>query len=377
MRILMLNYEYPPLGGGAANANYYMLKEFAKKKDLKVDLITSSASNKFEIEDFAPNIHIYKLDVGKKDIHFWTQKEIMKWLYKAHSLSRKLAKKNKYDYCHCWFGFPSGLVGMMLDIPYLVALRGSDVPGFNNRFGIQYIFLKPLIRRIWKKAGKITANSEDLKNLALKAMDIPIHVIPNGVDIDEFKPVKKYYQKKLVSTGRLIPRKGYKYLIHAISIMGDFTLTLVGEGNQQDKLKRMADRPTRRVHFTGSIPHSKIAKQYQKADVFVMPSLNEGLSNSMLEAMACGLPVIVTGTGGAKKLVRGNGIIIEKESSDSIIDALDALDAEKVERMGKKSRKIAEKMSWRAVSKQYLRLYRAYSKQNKAQALALRKRRIE
>ena len=48
MRILMLNYEFPPLGGGAANANYYMLKEFAKVKDLEVDLITSSANNKFE-----------------------------------------------------------------------------------------------------------------------------------------------------------------------------------------------------------------------------------------------------------------------------------------------------------------------------------------
>ena len=102
----------PPLGGGAANANYYMLKEFAKEKDLQVDLITSSANNKFEIEDFAPNVRIYRLNVSKKDIHFWTQKEIMKWLCKAYSLSRNLSKKNTYNYCRCWFGFPSGLVGM-------------------------------------------------------------------------------------------------------------------------------------------------------------------------------------------------------------------------------------------------------------------------
>ena len=362
----MLNYEYPPLGGGAANANYYMLKEFAKVRGLKIDLITSSPGNKFEIEDFAPNIRIYKLDVGKKDIHFWTQEEIMKWLIKAYSLSKKLSKKNKYDYCHCWFGFPSGLVGMMLDIPYLVALRGSDVPGFNKRFGFQYIFLKPLIKRIWKKADKITANSEDLKKLALRTMDIEIGVIPSGVDIDEFRPVKKTFAKKLVSTGRLIPRKGYKYLIRALSKVKGFELTLIGGGNHETELMKMAYSMNVSVSFPGCIDHSKIAKAYQKADIFIMPSLNEGLSNSMLEAMACALPVIVTDTGGASKLVKGNGIIIEKESVDSIVDALNSLDAKKVKKMGAKSRSIAEKMSWGAVSKQYLKLYRGCSKQGKA-----------
>jgi len=362
----MLNYEFPPLGGGAANANYYMLKEFAKKKDLKVDLITSSANNKFEIEDFASNIRIYKLNVSKKDIHFWTQKEIMRWLIKAYSLSKKLAKKNKYDYCHCWFGFPSGLVAMMLDIPYLVALRGSDVPGFNRRFGVQYIFLKPLIKRIWKKADKIIANSEDLKKLALSTMDIEIGVIPNGIDTGEFKPVKKIFAKKLVSTGRLIPRKGYKYLISALLKVKGFELTLIGGGNHETELMKMASGMDVCVSFPGCIDHSKIAKAYQKADVFIMPSLNEGLSNSMLEAMACGLPVIVTDTGGASKLVDGNGIIIEKESVDSIVDALNALDSKTVAGMGARSRKIAEGMSWGAVSKQYLKLYRGCSQVSNA-----------
>lgn len=65
-RILMLNYEFPPLGGGAANANYYLLKEFSKIKDLKIDLVTCSANNKFEIEDFSKNINVHKLAIKKK-----------------------------------------------------------------------------------------------------------------------------------------------------------------------------------------------------------------------------------------------------------------------------------------------------------------------
>ena len=240
----------------------------------------------FEVEEFSDNIRIYKLDVGKKDVHFWRQGEIMKWLIKAYSLSRKLKKDNSYDYCHCWFGFPCGLVGMMLGIPYLVALRGSDVPGFNKRFGFQYVFLKPLIRMIWRRADKIVANSEDLRDLALLTLDVPIDVIPSGVDVDEFKPVLKVFSKRLVSTGRLIPRKGYEYLISALSKVDGFKLALVGEGNQEDELKRMALGVN--VDFVGCVEHCRIASEYQKADVFIMPSLNEGLSNSMPELWSFG-----------------------------------------------------------------------------------------
>ncbi len=357
MRVLMLNYEFPPLGGGAANANYYMLKEFAGNKDLQVDLVTSSANNRFEVEEFSSNICIYKLDVGKKDVHFRRQGEIMRWLYKAYSLSKKLARRNRYDYCHCWFGFPCGLVGMMSGIPYLVALRGSDVPGFNKRFGVQYVFLKPLIKRIWRKADRIVANSWDLRDLALLTMDVGIDVIANGVDVDEFKPVKRKFSKRLVSTGRLIPRKGYEYLIRALSRVGGFELALIGEGDQMDELKEMASGMDVSVSFRGYVEHSKIADEYRKADVFIMPSLSEGHSNSMLEAMACGLPVIVTDTGGVSRLVDGNGIIIEKESVGSIVDALCALDCSNVEKMGKRSREIAEKTSWGAVVDKYLKLY--------------------
>ena len=87
-----------------------MLKEFAKVKDLKVDLITSSANNKFE--EFCSNVRIYKPGAGKKDVHSRGQGEILRWLYKAYSLSRKMASEKKYDCCHSWFGFPPGLAGM-------------------------------------------------------------------------------------------------------------------------------------------------------------------------------------------------------------------------------------------------------------------------
>ena len=66
MKILMLNYEFPPLGGGASNATKYLLKEFSSKPNIKVDLVTSSAINKMDVEKFSDNINIYKLPINKK-----------------------------------------------------------------------------------------------------------------------------------------------------------------------------------------------------------------------------------------------------------------------------------------------------------------------
>jgi hypothetical protein len=63
-RILILNYEFPPLGGGAGNATYYLLKEFAKDPDLKIDLVTSSI-DAFRVEKFSDNITVHLLDIGK------------------------------------------------------------------------------------------------------------------------------------------------------------------------------------------------------------------------------------------------------------------------------------------------------------------------
>ncbi|CAG0950979.1 hypothetical protein METP2_00205 [Methanosarcinales archaeon] len=91
MRILMLNYEYPPLGGGGSNACKYILKEFAKK-NLEVDLVTSSSVNTFETEKMGSTISIYKLPVNKKDIHYWTQREIITYSLKAHSFIKNITK---------------------------------------------------------------------------------------------------------------------------------------------------------------------------------------------------------------------------------------------------------------------------------------------
>lgn len=369
MRILMLNYEYPPLGGGGSNACKYILNEFAKN-NIEVDLVTSSPSNTFETENIGNTINIYKLPINKKDIHYWTQREIISYSWKAKKLIDKLMKEKEYDVCHAFFGIPCGAIAYLfrLKIPYVVSLRGSDVPGFNKRFGLQYVFLTPIIKQVWKQAGAVVANSEGLKELALKSSpDQEISVIYNGIDISEFSPDlnedNNNGEMRVVCVSRLIERKGIRFLIEAIEKLKDrdVKLILVGEGNQEEELKKLAvdSRISDWVEFKGYMDHDSIADLYRTSDVFVLPSLNEGMSNALLEAMASGLPVIVTDTGGTAELVGGNGFIIEKGSADSIVNALENFmgDRDSMLQMGKRSREIVLGLSWANVALRYYEIY--------------------
>lgn len=358
----MLNFEFPPVGGGAANANYYLLREFKKKKDLQIDLITCSGNNKFEIEQFSKNIRIYRLNVKKKNVHFWRMSEIIRWLYKAYSFAKKIVKKTNYDLCHCWFGWPSGCIGYTLGIPYIVALRGSGVPGYNPRlrFLDKFIFT-PLSKKVWDRAKIVTTNSEGLKNLALKTFERRIEVIYNGVDTSEFKPdysIKK--ELRLICVSRLIKRKGIEYLINALKGLENVSLTIIGKGNLEDRLKKLVKKLKVNIKFLGNVPHEKIMKYYKNSDVFVLPSLNEGMSNTVLEAAASGLALIVTDTGGTKELVKENGIIIKKKSIESIKKAIIKIQKNKklLLDMAKQSRAIAKKMTWENTAKNYIEVYK-------------------
>jgi len=368
MRILMLNYEFPPLGGGAANANFYLLKEFAKEKDLKIDLITSSI-DKFKEEKFSQNIIIYRLNIGKKNqnLHFQTNKDLLVYSLKSYFFAKKLLKKNDYNLVHAWFGIPCGFIAMLLGEPYIVALRGSDVPFYNSRFkNLDKYFFQYLSRLIWEKAKIVVANSQGLKELAQKtAPNQKIQLIYNGVDTNEFKPPKTKKKSKdlrILCVARLIKRKGIDYLLKALGRLKDknFILTIIGDGNEKENLVNLTKKLkiNSKVRFLGPIPHSEIIKYYQQNDLFVLPSLNEGMSNTILEAMACGLPIIATDVGGSEELVKENGFIIKPKSRKELVKAIQRYidDRSLLEKQGQESRKRAEKMSWKNVAKKYSKI---------------------
>ncbi len=387
MRILFFNYEYPPLGGGAGNATFYLLREFSKITDLEVDLVTSSADNQYHLENIGERIKIHKLPIGKnkKNLHYQSLRDILFYTWKAFWFSRCLIKKNKYDLSHSFFTVPCGFLSLIFkfrfQIPYIVSLRGADVPGYSERFLLFYKFFTPLIKIIWKNSSEVVANSQGLKELALKSNSYQkIEVIFNGVDTTQFTPNSrslasdskaKLLTKRFIITpgaSRLTARKGLKYLIQAVAMLLPkypfIKLKIIGEGSDKKNLERLVKNlgVEKKVEFLGRIPREKTAPYYQEADIFVLPSLNEGMSNAMLEALSCGLPIITTETGGTQELIQEkiNGFIVKKKNSKDLSEKIERLiiDQTLCDKMAQESRKIALKFSWQNVAQKYFDIYK-------------------
>ena len=382
-KILFFNYEYPPLGGGAANATKYILKEFARKNDLKVDLITSAISYKYTQEQLGKNIIIHRLPIGKKSdaLNYQTKGELIKYFWKSYWFSRKLLKKNKYDLSHSFFAVPCGVVSFLLKkqykIPYIVSLRGSDVPGYSERFQNLYKVITPIIRLVWRNAEAVVTNSKGLTELARKSSpEQKFLEIVNGVDVEFYKSgrrtvVDRRKEFRILLASRLTRRKGFKYAIEAFAKLvkkyPQITMRIAGgDGNATKELKEQVQKLKLedKIEFTGLYSKDESAEIYNWADVFVMPSLNEGMSNNLLEALASGLPVLMTSTGGAEELVQDeqNGYLIKMKDIDSIVEKLEILikNPQKCDEFGQASRKIAEDMSWSKVAEQYTKLYEKY-----------------
>ncbi|MDO8241146.1 MAG: glycosyltransferase family 4 protein [Candidatus Moranbacteria bacterium] len=383
MKVLFFNYEYPPLGGGAANATAYILGEFAKIPDLEVDLVTSSIDEKYHLDNISEKIRVHRLPIGKNssNLHFQSQKDLLVYSWKAYQFSKELIKANKYDLTHSFFSIPCGFLSMLLKrkygLPYIVSLRGSDVPGYSERFGLAYYVFTPIIKYVWKKSDAVISNSIGLKELALKAKpDQEVGVIFNGIDIENFKPdaSKKPADRFIITPGasRVTKRKGLDFLIKAVAQLlpkyPQIFLKVMGDGDEKENLTAMVAEMglEKNIQLIGRVPREETTPYYQEASLFVLPSFNEGMSNAMLEALASGLPIVATDTGGTKELVTEgqNGLVIEMGDADDMAEKIEKVisNPELCAKMGQESRKVAETMSWGSVARQYFELYQKVSK---------------
>lgn len=385
MRVLFFNYEYPPLGGGAGNASFYLLREYAARPELEVDFVTASVDDRYHRETLGEGrIRIHRLPIGKDQKHMTHQSslDLVRYTWAAGRFAEGLAREHRYDCVHAFFTVPCGYLAYRLKrrhgLPYIVSLRGADVPGYSDRFTALYAVLRPLIRRIWRQAAAVISNSQGLRTLALRsAPSQEIGVIRNGVDTAEFSPGESELRDAgrftVLAASRLNRRKGFRYALDGFAAFwkkfpAARLLIAGGDGGAEAELKEQAAALSlgQAVSFVGHIPHANLPRYYRAADVFLFPSLNEGMSNNLLEALASGLPVVMTPTGGAEELIRDgeNGYLVRFRDAAHIADKLAALaaDPERRRRMGETSRRLAETLDWRLVADAYLEAYRSAAK---------------
>ncbi|HME26555.1 MAG TPA: glycosyltransferase family 4 protein [Acetobacteraceae bacterium] len=285
-------------------------------------------------------------------------------------LRHLLASGQRIDVIDAHYLYPDGVaavwLGRALGLPTVVTARGTDV-----NLIPQYALPRALIRRAIAGAAALIAVSAALKSelVALGAPDEKVTVLRNGVDVALFRPMDRSSARAalgltrptLVSVGHLIERKGHHRIIEAMTRLPEFALLIVGEGPQRDSLATLINRLglADRVRLLGARPHAELPSLYGAADILVLASSREGWANVLLEAMACGTPVVASNIWGNPEVVRdaAAGLIADENTPAGIVAAVRRLFAHLPERAA--TRAYAEQFSWDATTDGQLALFRS------------------
>lgn len=259
----------------------------------------------------------------------------------ALPIARRLHAQRPFDVIDAQFFWPDGPVAKAiaceLGLPFSVKARGADIHYWSGVAGCG-----DKIRATIDAATGILAVSEAMANdlVALGADAAKIKVHRTGINRALFhvsdQPCDKLRHTLnipadgplLVSVGALIPRKGQAFAIEALANIPGAQLALIGDGEDRGMLEARAKETgvANRVHFMGSLPHAEIARIVQAAHAAVLPSSSEGLANAWIEALACGTPLVITDSGGAREVLRdaGAGRIVARDA-DAIAEAVNAI----------------------------------------------------
>lgn len=283
--------------------------------------------------------------------------------------------KSHFDCVHAHWIIPQGIVQSFVGMPYIVTGHGGDVTSLNK--GI----IKKLKLRCLMKADKITVVSNALK----KEVEALCHrndvkIISMGCDTTRFDKkyrVENYFHQGekpvVLFVGRLAEKKGVTYLIEAMKNI-DAKLVIVGDGPLKNDLMQQAAPQKDKICFMGSRTHEELIKIYASADVFVAPSITaadgdkEGLGLVLLEAMASGLPVIGSNSGGIPEIVHDgeNGFLTREKDSKAIAQKINALltNKEGYEKMSENAVLTAKEYDYKVLGKKYSRLIKEVLNEN-------------
>ncbi|MFM2424153.1 MAG: hypothetical protein RLZZ70_544, partial [Candidatus Parcubacteria bacterium] len=334
-RLLVLNYEWPPLGGGASPVSYELAKRLSETGEYDIDVVTMRYKRLPKFEEINANLRVHRVWSlrSKKEIcHPWEQ---LTYLVTGYFKCRQLIKKQPFDINHTHFIIPTGVLSLVLKkqfgLPYVITSHGSDVPGFNgDRFQTLHKFTGPVLRAVTHNAKKIISPSNYLKKLIIERIEGNLVektvVIPNGIDIAKFTPQTK--TKTIFSSGRLLRRKGFQYLIEAVSNEDiGYEVHIAGDGPMRAELEEMARKSKTKVVLHGWIDNT--GKQYkdllEQASIYVLASEKENASIALLEAMSAGCAVITTNISGCPETVGAQGILVGVKSGSEIYEAIKVL----------------------------------------------------
>lgn len=346
-KVLIFSTAYFPFVGGAEVA----VKEITDRiSDIEFDMITARMDRKLPKFERVGNVNVYRMGFGVKAL----DKIILaKWGFLK---ALKLNKKNNYDIAWSIMASQASIAASLFKIfkkrvKLILTLQEGDEEEHLARYVFNIKFLYKILIRPWhilvfKKADFVTAISSYLVDRAIQngIQKEKIKIVPNAVDIKHF--TKEYPkeelnslknelnikdgEKVLITTSRLVKKNAIDDVIKSLKYLpSNIKFLIFGIGEDLEKLKNLAKEINveDRIKFLGQVDHKDLPKYLHISDVFLRPSLSEGLGNSFLEAMVAGVPVVGTEVGGIPDFLidRESGLFCEVNNPESIVEKVKLL----------------------------------------------------
>lgn len=371
MNLLLINYEYPPIGGGAGNATHFLAKAFSKLGHQVVVLTGAWEDQRGHFMD--GDIDLYRIPYPRRCPSMANPFEMSWFVAKAFWALPNIIKQHSISHGVIFFTIPNGPLGWWLQtryrIPYLISLRGGDVPGLVPEIDDVHRVLAPLRRSCLSKAIATIANAKGLADLSEQTDPYPVKVIPNGVDPNTFTQGKHRSQQclEIVFVGRFHRQKNLpeflKQFAKAISSCPtkEVVLHMVGQGEYEEDLKFQSSQLgiDHHIQWHGWCSKKELIAIHQRCHLMVNPSFYEGLPNAVLEGMSCGLAILVSDVPGNADLVTPDcGWSFDLKNPDALFESLVHVLQMPINGlliMGDSARRrVIEHFSWDRVAEQYV-----------------------
>jgi len=303
------------------------------------------------------------------------------FLYRAfrRAIGDMLAAGQRIDLIDAHYFYPDGVaiawVAQDLNLPFVVTARGTDL-----NLIPQYPGPRRMIQEAAEMADGLITVAAALKEPLVQLGIAPerVTVLRNGVDLELFQPGPRdqarqqfgMTRRSLASVGHLIERKGHHHVIAALPRLPDTDLFIAGDGEERASLQSLAEKlgVSDRVRFLGAVGQDILRNLYTGADALVLASSREGWANVLLEAMACGTPVIASNVWGTPEVVAAPeaGVLMPSLDVDGVVAATQKLFSSLPSRAA--TRAYAEKFGWEPTTQGQIDLFREILDRRKAAA---------
>jgi len=305
MKILILNYEHPPIGGGGGRLAARVGAGLVARGH-QVRVLTAGMPH-LPKESVEEGMEVRRLRAFRRREDTCSVPEMVAWVMAAIPAALGEIRRWKPDVIHAHFAVPTGSVAWMAHqftgVPYVLTAHLGDVPGgVPEQTGDLFRWVQPFTVPIWKGAASTTAVSSFVAGLAQKAYGLMPEIILNGLVLPQPPALELHQPTRLVMVGRMSVQKNPLTVVRALALLNElpWLCTIIGDGPLLNEARQEAARQGvfDRIEFRGWTSAAEVSDAMRSSDILLMPSLSEGLPMVAIEALAHGLAIVGSRIGG-------------------------------------------------------------------------------